>query len=70
MNKLVLFIISSFISACAEKTNEGQMVIVDNNVQIAIAPCVEVNSKLLGNSVDPVAFCKFYCKTDNNTKDG
>jgi hypothetical protein len=46
-------------------------VTVDKGVDIPIAACVEANRKILGNSVDPVAFCKclipkFYQDLKNN----
>ena len=46
------------LSACGQKNKSGDTITVDKGVEIPIAACVEANSKILGNSVDPVAFCK------------
>lgn len=46
------------LSACGQNTKSGDTVTVDKGVDIPLAACVEANSKILGNSVDPVAFCK------------
>ena len=45
--------------------------LVDKDVEIPISACVEANTKILGNSVDPVAFCKcllpkFYADLKND----
>ncbi|MBX3241711.1 MAG: hypothetical protein KIT80_12055 [Chitinophagaceae bacterium] len=34
------------------------MVTVDDGIEIPISACVEANTKILGNAVDPVPFCK------------
>ena len=46
------------LSACGQKNKSGDTITVDKGVEIPIAACVEANGKILGNSVDPVAFCK------------
>ena len=58
MSYLSLFIFICFLlSACGQR-NVGDTITVDKDVEIPIKACVEVNTKILGNSVDPVAFCK------------
>jgi hypothetical protein len=44
--------------ACGQKAKVGDTVTVEPGVEIPIAACVEANGKILGNSVDPVTFCK------------
>lgn len=46
------------LSACGETQDPGEFITVDKDVQISIKPCVEANTKIFGNSIDPVAFCK------------
>lgn len=59
MRQLYIFICTCIcLSACGQKSNNGDTITVDKGVDIPIAACVEANSKILGNSVDPVAFCK------------
>jgi hypothetical protein len=43
-------------TSCAQ--DQGVTVTVEAGIEIPIKACVEANSKILGNSVDPVAFCK------------
>jgi hypothetical protein len=58
MKQLTFFILVGLcLSACGQK-HQGETVVVDKGVEIPIEPCVEANTKILGNSVDPVAFCK------------
>lgn len=54
----ILIFTCIYLSACGHKIKSGETVTVDNDVEIPIAACVEANSKILGNSVDPIAFCK------------
>ena len=54
---LLLFLCSGLFS-CEQQQSKGDTIIVDNDVEIPIQACVEANSKILGNSVDPIAFCK------------
>ena len=59
MRQINIFIFTCiFLSACGQKSNSGDTVTVDKGVEIPISACVEANSKILGNAVDPVAFCK------------
>ena len=63
------FCICFCISACRQ--NQGETIVVDNGVEIPIKACVEANTKILGNSVEPVAFCKclipkFYADLKND----
>ena len=60
MRQINIFIFTClvYLSACGQKSNNGDTVTVDKGVEIPIAACVGANSKILGNSVDPVAFCK------------
>lgn len=46
------------LSTCAQKQNQGETIIVDKDVEIPIKACVEANSKILGNSVNSITFCK------------
>jgi hypothetical protein len=58
MKQLTFFILVGLcLSACGQKHQE-ETVVVEKGVEIPIKPCVEANTKILGNSVDPVAFCK------------
>ncbi len=72
MKHFTLFISICFcLSACGQKQNQGDTITVDKDVEIPIKACVEANSKILGNSVDPVAFCKclipkFYADLKND----
>ena len=72
MRQITLIIsICFYLSACGQNQNLGETVLVDTDVEIPIKACVEANSKILGNSVDPVAFCKclipkFYVDLKNN----
>lgn len=50
------FIISN--AACGQSKTNGEVVIVDQNVEIPIKACVEINSKIFGGSVEPVELCK------------
>lgn len=54
---IIIFTNLCFI-ACGQKVDRGESVVVDDGVEVPIKPCVEANTKILGNSVDPVAFCK------------
>jgi hypothetical protein len=54
----ILILLCIYLSACGQKTKNGDTVTVDNAVEIPIAACVEANGKILGTAVDPVAFCK------------
>jgi hypothetical protein len=59
------------LSACGQKQNEGETITVDKGVEIPIKACVEANTKILGNSVDPIGFCKclipkFYADLKND----
>lgn len=45
------------LSACGQKAKTGDTITVDG-IEIPLAACVEANGKILGNAVDPVAFCK------------
>jgi len=59
------------ILSCRQTQTEGETVTVDNGVEIPIKACVEANKKILGNSVEPVAFCKclipkFYADLKND----
>lgn len=62
MMRLQRFTIISFliiivlIIGC--KQNSKNVVVVGNGMKIPIDACVEANTKILGNSVDPVAFCR------------
>jgi hypothetical protein len=59
MQQITLLIFTSIcLSACGQSNSKGDTINVDKGVDIPIAACVEANSKILGNSVDPVAFCK------------
>ena len=59
MQQINIFIFTCIcLSACGQKSNHGETVLVDKGVEISISACVEANSNILGNSVDPVAFCK------------
>src|SRR5215203_435149 len=59
MKQLTIFISMCFyLSACFQRQNQGDKIVLDNGVEIPIKGCVEANTKILGNSVDPVAFCK------------
>jgi hypothetical protein len=54
---IIAFLISiALIISC--KQNSKNEVVVGNGKKIPIDACVEVNTKILGKSVDPVAFCK------------
>ena len=53
---LLIFCICIFLSSCHQ--NDEDTVLVDDNVKIPIKACVEANTKVLGNSVDPVILCK------------
>ena len=72
MRQLTIFISTCFyLAACGQKQNQGDTIVVDNGVEIPIKACVEANIKILGNSVDPVAFCKclipkFYADLKND----
>lgn len=58
MKQLILStLVCLFFSACEQKL-VGETVVVDEDIEIPIKPCVEANTKILGNSVDPVSFCK------------
>lgn len=59
MRQINIFIFTCIcLLACGQKNSNDVTVTVDKGVEIPIAGCVEANSKILGNSVDPVAFCK------------
>ena len=59
MRKLtILMFLCLYLPACEQMENEGETVTVANGVKIPIKACVDVNTKVLGKSVDPVAFCK------------
>lgn len=48
----------SLAFGCRQNNNEADIVIVGNGIEIPIDGCVEGNTKIFGNSVDPVSFCK------------
>lgn len=59
MRQINVFIFLSIcLSACRQQSNNGETITVEKGVEIPIAACVEANSKILGNSVDPIAFCR------------
>jgi len=60
-NLVIWFLVLNFILlqyACRQIKNKDEMVIVDRNVEIPLKPCIEINKKILGNSVDVNAFCR------------
>lgn len=59
MRQSALFIcVCLYLSACGQNRTTEDTVMVDTNVEIPIKACVEANKKILGNSVNPIAFCK------------
>lgn len=72
MGKLtVLIFLCLCLTACKQTETEGETVTVGNGVKIPIKACVEANTKFLGSSVDPIAFCKclvpkFYADLKND----
>lgn len=58
MRKVNMLLFSCIcLTAYGQKNSSGDTVMIDE-VKIPISACVEANSKILGNSVEPVAFCK------------
>ena len=58
MRLITAFILYCIIISACRQVNKGDTITVDKGVELPIAPCVHVYSKVLGSSVDPVAFCK------------
>jgi hypothetical protein len=54
-----VILLSICLSTCVQQNYNSDTVTVEG-VEIPIAACVEANSKILGKSVDPVAFCKCF----------
>src|SRR4030095_17210408 len=52
----IFFFLCLWLYACGQ--NQGDTIEVENVIKIPIKACVEANTKIFGNSVDPVAFCK------------
>ena len=46
------------LAGCVQNRNEDEYVVVGKDIEIPIDGCVLANKKILGNSVNPVAFCK------------
>lgn len=59
MRRSALFVLVCLcLSACGQNHNSGDTISVDKDVEIPIKACVEENTKILGKSVNAVAFCK------------
>jgi hypothetical protein len=58
MRQIIFIFLCFWLSACRQKQNQGETIVVDNGIEIPIKACVEANTTILGNSVDHVAFCK------------
>ena len=57
--KLLLILFSILLlAACEQKQSQIDVVIVDNNIEIPIDGCIEAQKKIMGNSIDAMAFCK------------
>ena len=54
----ILFIACLWLSSCGQNQDPNETVVVEDGVKISIKACVQANTKILGSSVDPVAFCK------------